>query len=636
MRIALHLLVCSSLIACNSEPEAREDGGTPGASTHEIPACSRDGWCWDYPRPWGGTIADVYRRADNDVWAIGEMGTIAHFDGSVWQGISSGTDTLLTAIAGNDGGVWVLASRGVRDNGLAIFSVNEEAKTLTPVPLDGIVGSEYYYGTGLVELNDNLWVMMSDGSIYKRLIEDDVWEMVATAGHHPFSQRNNLYVIGGKVWYGDNVMRVLRGSNDGVTWTEIPLVDPPQMTQGEATGLLWGPPGVEVPEYIFANTGLSPSNYRCDAMQCRQTSFPLAGFIASAWGTSSNDLWVATTSAALSANRDTYGGLYHWGTQWNKIEAGAGPYMTKIIGSDSKNFAVFSAGSSVSHYNGTGFERIHGSVPTNILGFDEDGARWAVGEDGFVIERTLHGWERRAISGLTDDLFDVSVTSSGTVWMVGERVYRFANGALQDARVHCRPGKPATGVHADSDEDVWVLGAGFACHWDGTSWTDKSNGLPAPPTRSPTRVTAFGTNEVYAYGDGVYKWSGLAAAWNVVVPNGPTPFQEVRVPSQTSWIEGPGRVWALSADRARLDLLDDLGTIVSSTTVSSAVAVFGCVDDDRQLTLGVSTARSILRLVNGSVTSEVTAPWTVLGTVAPDGATYLVTTMGSILRRAPQ
>jgi hypothetical protein len=76
-----------------------EDGGAPGGGA--IPArrtwdgtlpntgvCSVHGWCWAGPVPVGNAMNDVWGTSASDVWAVGEAGTVMHFDGAGWKGVT--------------------------------------------------------------------------------------------------------------------------------------------------------------------------------------------------------------------------------------------------------------------------------------------------------------------------------------------------------------------------------------------------------------------------------------------------------------------------------------------------------------------------------------------------------------------
>jgi hypothetical protein len=50
---------------------------------------------------WGGIGLGVWGRKSNDVWAVGQNGTILHWDGTSWKSVVSGTIYDLDGIWGS-------------------------------------------------------------------------------------------------------------------------------------------------------------------------------------------------------------------------------------------------------------------------------------------------------------------------------------------------------------------------------------------------------------------------------------------------------------------------------------------------------------------------------------------------------
>lgn len=58
-------------------------------------------------------LADVWSRAPDDIWAVGAGGIVVHYDGAEWRVVESPTTADLTAVVGDDAGVWIAAADGV-------------------------------------------------------------------------------------------------------------------------------------------------------------------------------------------------------------------------------------------------------------------------------------------------------------------------------------------------------------------------------------------------------------------------------------------------------------------------------------------------------------------------------------------
>lgn len=58
---------------------------------------------WINPYPQANTLRGVWGASGSDVFAVGEVGTIIHYDGSVWTSMDSGTTENLKAVWGSSG-----------------------------------------------------------------------------------------------------------------------------------------------------------------------------------------------------------------------------------------------------------------------------------------------------------------------------------------------------------------------------------------------------------------------------------------------------------------------------------------------------------------------------------------------------
>ena len=54
-------------------------------------AAASDDWEWQNPLPQGNSLHGVWVKSPNDVFAVGELGTILYYNGSSWFSMSSPT-----------------------------------------------------------------------------------------------------------------------------------------------------------------------------------------------------------------------------------------------------------------------------------------------------------------------------------------------------------------------------------------------------------------------------------------------------------------------------------------------------------------------------------------------------------------
>ena len=60
-------------------------------------------WVWQNPLPQGNSLYGVWGSSGSDVFAVGDAGTILHYDGSAWTPMSSGTTDSLRGVWGSSG-----------------------------------------------------------------------------------------------------------------------------------------------------------------------------------------------------------------------------------------------------------------------------------------------------------------------------------------------------------------------------------------------------------------------------------------------------------------------------------------------------------------------------------------------------
>ena len=58
-------------------------------------------WHWDNPLPRGNALNAVWGAGPADVFAVGDYGTILHYDGTAWKKMTSGTTNRLWGVWGS-------------------------------------------------------------------------------------------------------------------------------------------------------------------------------------------------------------------------------------------------------------------------------------------------------------------------------------------------------------------------------------------------------------------------------------------------------------------------------------------------------------------------------------------------------
>lgn len=96
--------------------------------------CSPSGFCWEQPRPTGVDLNGVLALADDNVYAVGNAGTILRFDGKGWRRLPftppaevQSAVSLYRIFARGPGDIWISGSDGV-------LLHSTDGQRFTPVP----------------------------------------------------------------------------------------------------------------------------------------------------------------------------------------------------------------------------------------------------------------------------------------------------------------------------------------------------------------------------------------------------------------------------------------------------------------------------------------------------------------------
>lgn len=110
-------LSSSLLAACSfsmPEPSALEDAAADtGAADSDTAGPDQDGWRWHAVKlPFANTIHGLWGERE-DLWAVGNGGLIAHYDGNGWTKLSSPTKEDLQSVWGpTKSELWAVGARG--------------------------------------------------------------------------------------------------------------------------------------------------------------------------------------------------------------------------------------------------------------------------------------------------------------------------------------------------------------------------------------------------------------------------------------------------------------------------------------------------------------------------------------------
>ncbi len=364
-------------------PDESDGSGNRDAGPEPI-TCERADWC---PDPSANvarySLTSVWGTGPSNVWAVGSLGTVLHFDGNTWTRTSVGSGETLRAVwANGDGGVWVGGeAQETRWAGSSAPSEPPVWQTLRPIrlPKPSISASLFVPGSAALE---SLWglagVAGAGGAVYGRVrfIETSVagnafaapptfWRLPAPnepvagwaavgvpACNQTFPKSpagaaaralwgrtpTELWALAGPCAFHGQVGPVATadaGPGADFTWDVID-------TQSFDADLhaVWGPPGADV--WLVGQSGRIRRWHEGTSVEVMAS--PTRETLHGVWGTSAVDVWAVGDSGTV---------LHYDGTVWAispvSLPEGMAPNLYGIWGSDSSSLWVVGEGIVLRH-----------------------------------------------------------------------------------------------------------------------------------------------------------------------------------------------------------------------------------------------------------------------------------------------
>ncbi len=423
----------------------------------------------------------VWGSGPNDVFAVGDDGTILRHDGSSWSSMSSGSTEALTCVWGS-GPNDVFA---VGDDGTILRYDGSSWTTMSSpnaLVMFGVWGSA---PNDVFAVGDDETILHYDGSSWSTAYSGtpDAW-LMGIWGTGP----NDVYAVGDD----ETILHY-----DGSSWSTVYSVP-----AGELLWDVWG----SGPNNIFA-TGTGGKILHYDGSDWAEMASGVTDWLMAVWGTGPNNVY-AVGGVNMFLGPPVI--LHYDGTAWSRVYT---PFAEALMGVwGSRPGDVFAVGPSgtILHYEGVTWSPMESGSAEWL------GDVWCVGpndvfvtgDHGTILHYDGAVWSEMA-SGTTDALTGVWGSAPNDVFAVGgefdEANYAYLDGTIlhyDGSSWSVASGLPPElpylyDVWGSGPNDVFAVGeAGTIVHYDGSGWTAMDSGT----TEWLTAVYGLGPNMVGVVG----------------------------------------------------------------------------------------------------------------------------------------
>lgn len=340
------------LAGCGDNAHHDPDGGSrdaiAGAECLPAANCTTDCWCVDPQVGTAALLLGVWGSSPTSVWAVGENGTILHWDGAAWSLQRSGTSAMLSGIHGTgDSDVWAVG--GAFDaTGVNATTLHWNGSSWSNVPISARVHLQ------------RVWA----------IAPDDVWAVGDLAGDGSVPNFQQMV----QHW-------------DGTQWTVAP-----GNPNGESVPMFHGVWASSANDVYVAGGFRSLTGFtfvtRWDGTKWTGSRSVDSDIVFGIHGTGPNDIWAGSS-----------GGYPHGFDSWVLHFTGAvaspdaqllrNHQLSQLWVADSMHIFFVGQYGHIVRGDGTTWTALASGTDTNLWGVWASAANdvWAVGEDGLVLHR---------------------------------------------------------------------------------------------------------------------------------------------------------------------------------------------------------------------------------------------------------
>lgn len=282
--------------------------------------------------PTPNTLHAVWPSAPDDVWAAGNLGTIARYPGAGWtQQLPEPTSNRLDSIAAAGAvptSAWAVGVLGtvLRYDGMQWTTVTD-----SPVQsLEALVGV-------WARSDQEIWIGSKSGEVYRY---DGTWTTFSDVSTFGIA---DIWGTATEVWVvaGTEVLR-----HDGMTWSTEQIPGGPTLATVWTTG----------PDDVWVG-GVQGTIFHRTALGWIESTTPTTQHVASIWGSAPDDVWACGNNGMI---------IHYDGVSWTEMASGTTLPLSSIRGTGPDDVWAVGAGGVVIHWDGASWSHVRSSTANQL------------------------------------------------------------------------------------------------------------------------------------------------------------------------------------------------------------------------------------------------------------------------------
>ncbi len=458
-------------------------------------------WRWENPLPQGNRLNDIWRFNENDIYAVGDHGTILHFDGNAWHAMESGTANDLFGVAGCEGQLFSVGAQGT------VLKMNQGVwQKLTPPPPI----SHWLYGVCCQSAKD-IYIVGANRTFLH--FNGSAWSTIEWAYQTPpngytieeMNQRSiTLYAVQGannQIFAGGENQTLIR-FDPSSNKAEVTYIDLYQCANCIVKDL-WSPDGANISALAYSPYLGRDSillTYYAGEIALSHSFGPTRMFSIS--GSSANDITVVGEKGQV---------LHYNGSDWNELNTITSTHLAQIISLEPHRYMAIGDSGTILAIDNQTITKVSGGETADLQSITstDDQRLIAAGENGTTLVKNNGAWSKMQTS--SEHAINALWSIGATTFAVGEQGSILIFDGQFWTKMSSGITTPLRAVWGSSDNNIFAVGdEGTILRYDGGGWSKMSSGVSVDLT------AIFGTDphQIFAAGEQQTILSFDGESWN--------------------------------------------------------------------------------------------------------------------------